>query len=245
MKTIPLAVVAIQFLSAAAWAESFSVKGKYYETCACAVSCPCGTGEFKPTEGHCDAVSLFHIDKGSVGKTHLDGLNVAIVLKSPQDQVVFTAFSKGEMDHFAVYLDEKATEAQRAAFPKLLEGMFGKLEVKNAKPPAFVPIKVESDGQTATIEVGSGKLTAAIVNIKIGEEKHGKKTVAKRIKLEGVVPFPFVKNVTQGKSTSFHYEDGDTKWDYKERNAYFADFATKGKLAAAAAPAKKEGDEAD
>ena len=36
---------------------SYDVKGHYYETCGCAVSCPCATGEFLPTEAHCDAVS--------------------------------------------------------------------------------------------------------------------------------------------------------------------------------------------
>src|SRR5262252_4623343 len=62
----------------------YAASGHYYETCACAVSCPCATNEFLPTEGHCDAVMLFHLDKANVGKTKMDGLNVAVVLKSPK-----------------------------------------------------------------------------------------------------------------------------------------------------------------
>jgi hypothetical protein len=233
-------IVALAFslvpAAALAGGPSFDAKGKYYETCACAVSCPCGTNEFLPTEGHCDAMMTFHLDKASVGKVKMDGLNFTVVMKSPQNEKVSEAFEKGQMDHFAVYLDSRATDAQRAAFPQLLEGMVGKMEIKGANEPSFVPISLSSDGETAKIAVADGKLTADLVNIKIGETKHGGKTATKHIKLDGVVPFPWVNNVTQGKSNSFHYSDGTTQWDYKGRNAYFGDFSTKGTLASAAAP---------
>src|SRR5260221_169929 len=58
-------------------APSYDIQGKYYETCACSVSCPCASNATLPTEGHCDAISLVHIDKGTIGDTKLDGLNVA------------------------------------------------------------------------------------------------------------------------------------------------------------------------
>jgi hypothetical protein len=214
------------------------VKGKYYETCDCAVSCPCATTKFKPTEGHCDAVSFFHFDKASVGKVKLDGLNVAIVLKSPKDKIVLDAFAKGELDHFAVYLDEKATEEQRKVIPDLMGALFGHNEIKGAKPPAFVAMNVESDGETAKMTIGD-KLTADIENIGVGETKFAGKTATKHIKLENATPFPWVNPVTQGRSKSFHYADGPTKWDYKDRNAYFGDFAYKTTIEASAAPATK------
>src|SRR5262245_24583478 len=117
---------AMALLSSTAFAKgaagtAVDVKGHYYETCGCKVSCPCATSMFLPSEGHCDAVMMFHVDKGSVGKTKLDGLNMAMVLKSPKDQIIGEAFKKGDMDHFAVYLDEKATEDQRKALPMLIE----------------------------------------------------------------------------------------------------------------------------
>jgi len=232
---------AVILAASTAWADKpFHAKGKYYETCACAVSCPCATNQFLPTEGHCDAVMAFHFDKAAVGKVKLDGLNLAVVMKSPKDQKVVDAFAKGDMDHFAIYIDEKANDAQRAAFPELMQGMFGKMEIKNAKAPAFVPITLEGDKETQKIDVDGGRLTADIVNIKIGETQRAGKTVPKHIKMEGVVPFPWVKNVTQGKSNSFHYEDGDTKWDYKDRNAFFGEFATKGKVAMAPKAGEKK-----
>src|SRR5262249_16902591 len=161
----------------------------------CKVSCPCATNKFNPSEGHCDGASVFQIDKGMVGKTKMDGIKIALVFKSPMNRKVMEAFEKGEMDHFATYIDDKPTPKQREAFPKLMEGMFGKMEIKGAKPPVFAPITITSEGDMAKIDVGAGKMTADIENIKIGEIKHGTKTDAKRIKLDGAVPFAFVTGV--------------------------------------------------
>jgi hypothetical protein len=229
-------------LSGAAFAKgpgtAVDVKGHYYETCACKVSCPCATGMFQPSETHCDAVSFLHIDKGMVGKTKMDGLNVALVFRTPANAIVLDAFKKGEMDHFAVFLDDKASDEQKKAFPVMMEAMFGKDEIKGAKAPAFVAMTLTSDGENAKFTAGD-KLSAEIVNIKIGEAKMGGKMVPKHITLDGAVPFPWMGKVTQGKSLSFHYADGATKWDYKERNAYFGEFAHKATVAAAEAPAAK------
>jgi hypothetical protein len=224
------------FAKGAGTGTPIEAKGHYYETCGCAVSCPCATNEFKPTEGHCDGVMLFHLEKASVGKTKLDGLSMAFVLMSPKNQKVLEAFSKGEMDHWAVYLDEKATEEQRKVMPQLMEGMFGKIEIKGAKPPAFVPIQLTADENGAKIDIGSGKLVADLQNIKTGETKTGTKTTAKHIKLDGVTPFPWVTNVTQGRSHSFHYADPPVKWDYKDRNAFFGEFSQKSTVQTAANP---------
>jgi hypothetical protein len=224
---------------AAAAGTKVDVKGHYYETCGCKVSCPCATAMFKASEGHCDAVSFLHFDKAMVGKTKMDGLNVAVVLRSPQDEIVFEAFKKGQMDHFAVYLDDKATDEQKKAFPALMGALFGTDEIKGAKPPAFVPITLTADGETAKFTIGD-KLTADIVNIKTGETKMGDKMVPKHITLDGAVPFPWIGKVTQGKSASFHYVDGPIKWDYKDRNAFFGEFTHKATFTPPpAAPAAK------
>jgi len=239
-----VAALVVSLASAGAFAKAgktnWDAKGKYYETCGCAVSCPCGTGEFLPTENHCDAVMVFHFDKASYGKTKLDGLNVVGVLRSPKSQKVLEAFMKGEMDHFAIYLDDKATDEQKAAIGPFLDALLGKMEIKGAKAPAFVPIKLDVNGDEAKIDIANGKLTADIVELALpSETKEGKKQTAKRYEIKGAAPFPFIPMVNQGKSKSFHYADGPVKWDYKDRNAFFADFATKGSAAAPEAPAKK------
>src|SRR5438105_13728179 len=76
---------------------AFDIKGNYYGACACKVSCPCASA-MKPSEPHCDAFMAFHIDKGKVGKTKLDGINMVGVMRSPKDAVVKEAFAKKEVD---------------------------------------------------------------------------------------------------------------------------------------------------
>jgi hypothetical protein len=241
MGIVAVAVMALVGTNAFAKAgkTAWSAQGKYYETCGCKVSCPCGTGEFLPTEPHCDAIMIFHFDKAAYGKTKLDGLNVAAVLRSPKSQKVLEAFMKGEMDHFAVYLDDKATDEQKAAIGPFLDALLGKMEIKGAKAPAFVPIKLDVNGDEAKFDINNGKLTGDIVNLALpGETKEGKKSPVKRYKIEGAAPFPFMPSVTQGKSKTFHYADGPVKWDYTDRNAFFSEFNTKGQAEAAAAPKK-------
>lgn len=221
-------------------ADGYEVKGKYYETCACTVSCPCAANKFVPTEGHCDAVMLVAIDKGQAGGVSMDGLKIVVVIKSPQGRVFKEAFGKGDMDLMSIYLDDKANEKQRAAMPRLLGGLFGTAEVKNTKAPVFVPISFEATGDVAKFGVAGGtKLAAEIENLDLaGETKHAAKTGAKksRISLTNSAPFPWITDLTQGFSHSFKYDDYGTKWEYKDRNAFFGVFNTKGTL-----PAEKKG----
>src|SRR5262249_26620631 len=119
-------------------------------------------------------------------------------------------------------------------------GLFGSKEIKGARPPQFVPISLISDGETAQIDIANGKLRADIVNIKAGETKVGGKIVPKRIVMEGVAPFPWMGKVTQGRSKRFHCAEGMIKWDYKDKNAFFGEFATKGSFELAASePARR------
>lgn len=229
--------LAFAAIAAAAGKTPWKAEGQYYETCACKVSCPCATNHFMPNADQCDAVMLFDLDKASVGKTKLDGARFAVVARFPKNKKVLESFGKGELDHFAIYIDDKLTDEQRAAMPQLLEGLFGKMEIKGAKAPAFVPITFSREGDIAKSDIGKGMLTVEMENIKIGETKHGAKVTPRYITMNGVVPFPWMGDVTQGKSKSFRYVDGKIKWDYKDRNAYFADFSTKGTLEPVAAPA--------
>jgi hypothetical protein len=213
---------------------AYDVKGGYYETCSCAVSCPCAA-RMKPTEPHCDAVMLFHIDKGKVGKTSLDGINFAVLLRTPKDQVAFDAVEKGEVDLFTLYLDDKAKPEQREALGKLMPALFGDKELKGSKPPQFVPITFEAKGDQAKLDAAGGKLAFEIENLdtgnktKLAVERTGGKG-AKRIKLTNSSPFPFVADPTQGKSATFHYDDLGAKWDHSGRNAFFSTFASKGTI---------------
>ena len=106
--------------------QSWKVEGQYFESCNCEVLCPCllTHAQARPTEGHCDVVLAFHIDKGSYGSTDLSGLNAVQAVMTPGPM----AQGNGT---FALYLDSRATAEQRSALEAIFGGSAG-------GPPAFV-----------------------------------------------------------------------------------------------------------
>ena len=89
--------------------QEWSVTGTYFEACNCNAACPC-VFLSPPTEGECTALVGWHIEKGYVGDTKLDGLNVAMYVHSPGNMI------NGNWKA-ALYLDEKASQAQY--FPRV------------------------------------------------------------------------------------------------------------------------------
>jgi hypothetical protein len=116
-------------------AAQWRLSGDYFENCSCDVVCPClfSPGPpltAKPTAGSCDVLMAFHIDSGVYGDTTLDGLNVAMAFQTPG------VMSEGDA-RLALYVDERADEAQTAA----LSAIFGGAE--GGPMSAFAPLVSE------------------------------------------------------------------------------------------------------
>ena len=218
----------------------FEMRGKYFDTCACAVSCSCGANVSVPTEGHCDGVVLIHIQEGRVGAVKLDGLNFAVVLKTPQGERVGESFIiKGETDLLTLYLDDRATPEQKQAMPELLAALLGTRQMKGFRPPQWAPMHLDVRGDVARFDIANGsKLSFEIENIDLDKVLPNvpRSDAGNRIALTNVAPFPWIKKVTQGHSLSFHYDDLGVKWNYKNRNAFFGEAEARGTLPAPPPP---------
>jgi len=162
----------------------------------------------------------------------MDGLNIAFVERTPKGMKVGDAFQiKGVMDLLTVYLDDKASPQQREAIPKLLAGLMGTKQIKGFRPPQWAPMSLLVEGDVARFKIGDGKkLSFVIENVDLDKVKPNvpESEPSKRISLTNVAPFPFIHNVTQGYSKTFHYADLGAEWDYEQRNAFFGTFAAKG-----------------
>jgi len=103
---------------------SWNLTGNYAETCSCSVPCPCNFLN-APTEGDCTAWAAWHIEDGSFDGTPLGGLNVALALNSP-GHMLETKW------RVAMYVDERADDAQREALQQIFGGeaggLFGELK---------------------------------------------------------------------------------------------------------------------
>jgi hypothetical protein len=183
-------------------------------------------------------VILLHIERGRVGKVSMDGLNIAVVERTPKGVKVVDAFLiKGDMDLLTVYLDDRATPRQKEAMPILLAGLLGTKQIKGFRPPQWALMSLHKEGDVARFKIGDGaKLSFEIENVDLDKVKPGvpKSEPSKRITLTNVAPFPFIHNVTQGYSKSFHYHDLGASWDYEERNAFFGSFTARGVVPATA-----------
>lgn len=95
----------------------YEIEGDYFETCTCAVSCPC-IFLAPATEEACDVFFVWHISKGKKDGTVLDGLNVLMAVHSPK-QMTDGGWKA------VVYLDQRATPEQVDGLTAIFTGQAG------------------------------------------------------------------------------------------------------------------------
>ena len=133
---------------------SWKLEGEYFENCNCDILCPCltssmmGPGDYE----RCMVPMIVDIHKGSFNEVALDGLKFVMIIDAP------AVMSEGNW-RIALYIDERASEAQRQALadilsgqnggpPQMLAGLIGEqLGVK------YVPINYTSDERRKRVEV--------------------------------------------------------------------------------------------
>lgn len=194
---------------------TWSLKGQYFEACNCEAACPC-VFLSPPTEDDCTALLGWHIDSGDFQGTDLDGLNVALAVLSP-----------GHMAEVqwqvALYLDDRATEAQAQALgaifsgqagghPERLAGHIG--EVLGAGPAS---IEFASEGKKLSMTI-AGVAEAAIA---AAEGQGGGDITVSGHPLAVAPGFPVVVS----RSEHLTYEDHGMRWNLTEKNGFFSPFA--------------------
>ena len=98
--------------------DNWKLKGRYFESCSCDTAvCPCIFLQ-SPTEGYCKALIGWVIDEGHMDSTDLSGLNVGLYLNAPGD------LTEGGWQ-VALYLDDRASDEQKAALQKIYGGEVG------------------------------------------------------------------------------------------------------------------------
>jgi hypothetical protein len=104
----------------------WAVAGSYYEVCNCEAICPCrrshGEKAGRPSYDTCDFALSWWIKQGHAGATGLDGLKV--VMAGRWDVV------PGDPWHVTLYLDDRATGAQKEALTALFLGRAGGLPAR-------------------------------------------------------------------------------------------------------------------
>ncbi len=96
---------------------SFSVKGKYFETCNCDVSCPC-IWMGPATNDTCDVLLAWHVTGGQKDGVDLSGLNAVMAVHTGK------RMTDGNWK-VALYLDDRASPEQSEALGAVFSGGAG------------------------------------------------------------------------------------------------------------------------
>ena len=141
---------------------SWYVKGTYVEACNCEAVCPCIFWS-PPTEGSCTVMIGWHIDEGEFDGTGLAGLNAALLAQSP-------GHMKDGGWRVALYVDERADEAQTPALMGIFSGEAGG-HIANLAPlisevlgarPAAIDFDASGSGFSLTVD-GLGSAEAEMI----------------------------------------------------------------------------------
>lgn len=193
---------------------TWNLKGQYFEACNCEAACPC-VFLSPPTEDDCTALVGWHIDQGEFDETKLDGLNVALAVYSPGHM----AQVKWQV---ALYLDDRASEAQAGALAAIFSGQAGghlaRLaghigEVLGAGPAS---IEFGSEGKRASMKI-AGIADAAITAV--AGQGDAEVTVGNH-PLAIAPGFPLVVS----RSEHLTYSDHGMRWELSERNGFYSPF---------------------
>lgn len=138
------------------------MKGDWFDVCSCNVPCPCGFAQ-APTHNRCEGVMAYHVRQGAYGDVALDGLNVIVVVTFEGN-----AWAKENPVSIGMFMDERASEAQREALQKVFSGqaggwmgIFAEL-VGEVRGLEFVPIQFEVAKDLAHWRAAiPGRLTAS------------------------------------------------------------------------------------
>ena len=163
-------------------AEKWKISGTYFEACNCEVACPCVFTN-APTEGDCQLLVGWHIEKGSLGQVALDGLNAALAVYSP-GHMLQTKWQA------ALYLDEKANDAQKNALTQIFGGQVGGVigGIMNSVPMAAPPPPPKVEAKPAApqrLRVGGNVQSAKLIN----QPKPAYPPLARQARIAGMVRF--------------------------------------------------------
>ena len=98
---------------------AWRIQGDWFDVCNCTIPCPCTFAQ-APSEGDCNGILAWHINEGTYGDVHLDGLNVVALGTFTGN--IWAGEAKPVM---GLYMDECADERQRDALNTIFGGEGG------------------------------------------------------------------------------------------------------------------------
>jgi hypothetical protein len=200
-------------------AERWRLKGEFVMSCNCDW-CPCAVslGRARPTEGYCLSWFVFRLDEGRWGDADLGGVNLAVLLEVP-GRMAEGNYTVG------LYLDERASELQRARLERIFTGQAGgppgwwRLVIAHYLGARVVPITYEAEGLRR--RVGIPKVLDGTIDGELGADR----ATPVRVSNMGYWMTP---EMSLARGTRSRLRDRGRNWDLSGRFADIAPFDWKG-----------------
>jgi len=193
--------------------ESWKIQGEYFESCNCELLCPCllSQAKVRPTEGHCDVVLAFHIERGSFGKTDLSGLSAVQALTTPGPMAQGGGTG-------GVYVDSRASAEQRVALEAIFSGQAGGPPsllapmIAHQLPTRAAQIEFSASGDTRKLSIAG--ITEVTVQGVAGRD-------GTTVWLDNVT-HPYSGRLAAARGTTSTYKDHRLSFDNSGRNGHFS-----------------------
>lgn len=197
---------------------SWKLSGSYFESCNCEAACPC-VFLAPPTTGECTALVGWHIDDGQHDRLDLTGLNTALAVHSPGHMA--TAEWR-----VALYLDDRATEAQAGALGAIFSGAAGGhpavlgAHIGEVLGVASAPIAFDGDDSSRSMRIGE----VADVRISAMAGQGGAQVTIENHPL-AIAPG---ETIVAARADHLRYTDHGYEWELSETNGFFSPFVYEG-----------------
>lgn len=195
--------------------NDWNLDGTYFEACNCDVACPC-VFMSPPSEGECNALVAWHIDKGNYRDVNLDGLSIALAVHAPGHmlEVKWSA---------AAFVDDRASEDQKNALLTIFSGQAGGHPatiasfVGNMLGVKSVKIDFQSKGKTRSLRLGD----VADMEIEAIAGQGGADVTVTNHPFCVAPGYPAVV----AKSKQLNLKDFGLNWHITNKNGYYSPFS--------------------
>ena len=135
-------------------ATKWSLEADYLQACNCDYGCPCEF-EARPTQGFCDGMGAWRINRGRYGDLSLDGLAIGFAAHWPG------ALHEGN-GTLALFIEQKADAKQRGALMRIATGQDGGMPfeiiaktISKLLDPQYVAFEFKINGQNSGVRMGN------------------------------------------------------------------------------------------
>lgn len=195
----------------------FAVKGDYFETCSCDVSCQC-IWLGPATQETCDLLLAWHVTEGEKDGVDLSGLNAVMAVHTPKQM------TDGGWK-VALYLDDRATAEQSEALGAVFSGGAGghlaAVGPLIGEIAGVAPASISFDRSGGALKATVGDVLSMEAEEMVGGDGVNAPVISNP--LLGVVPQP----LTQARAGDVRYHE---HWDaeFSGTNSFVTDFAYEG-----------------